>query len=179
MEKVGHLNTQKQRLFRKFDVEYIVRAVIGNHREVGLLFERLNADLTRNTFFAPSAIPATRFSLPRSQYTISAGKIMWVVLLWHTSRAWGGIILSKTTFSSQTVELVAVGEVGPVPRSFRVRQPVLCQKTRRFCVIRDFWRWQRWPLRRGATAAIKNFVIVFIRCCWVLVGVYCSFPLRA
>ncbi len=41
MEKVGHLNAQEQRFFRKFDVENIVRAIIGDNREISFRFEML------------------------------------------------------------------------------------------------------------------------------------------
>ena len=53
---------------------------IPNSMESDALHE-IGANMGSTMVFAPSAIPATRFSLPRSQYTISAGKMMWVVLL--------------------------------------------------------------------------------------------------
>ena len=31
MEKIGHLNAQKQRLFRKFDIERVVAPIIGDY----------------------------------------------------------------------------------------------------------------------------------------------------
>ena len=45
MEKIGHFNAQKQRLFGEFYVEGVIAPVISDYREVGLLLERLEGGL--------------------------------------------------------------------------------------------------------------------------------------